>query len=456
MRASFAFDKRTSPVGNMSSASKKKYPTAQYMGLCQFDSAHWEFDRKHNYSPTLVFDGRIERLDAIDTKFPHNIDTVYFSAKNGEPSVRFECSFTEEQLAKLAGKGFWSADGVHLQEVLTSAKFQLEVDATVEEITDAYKSQNAPIMNVTIEHPYDNKLTEDQYDVIDFISREQPDEKKAIENNRTYQDFVDENSVAQEVEAAKKAMEQQIKEAQAAAYKPLSPEEMALRRQSANVDNYVNEIKDSLQHEREVGNAIVEAEQARIKAEQEALEKKTAEPERDPNAVEFDDAPASKSSSDEKLVETDDTNKYDDNEAIFKDAASDEPEELPEQAANFLKRLAGTAEAETSESNDKKGDKNESGTGGNSDSGAASGAQGLGVYTFEDQSTAQFEMRQDEGKGNEKPDDDKSDNKADDKNDNNSAKTDDNNDTSHKKAQLTSAINETTVSAAPDREDRSK
>ena len=99
-------------------------------------------------------------------------------------------------------------------------------------------------------------------------------------------------------------------------------------------------------------------------------------------------------------------------------------------------------------------DKKDDGSG----SGAASGAQGLGVYTFEDQSTAQFEMRQDEGKGNEKPEDEKEEDKseAEEKKQDDKPEVKTDADIAHRKAQLETSIQDTTVSATPDREDRSK
>lgn len=446
MKATFAFDEATSPVSRVTSSKVKIHPQAQYMALCQFTNVFWEFNRERCYAPVLVFEGEVERMDAINTKFPHDIDTVYFGRE--KPRIRFDYSFNDEQYAVLATKGFWSEDGVHIPEIFTTSKFQLECDATVKEVTDAYETQKVPIFNVSIAHPYDNTFNIDQYDIADFITREQPDENKAIENNKTYQDFVPEADIVAEVEAAKAALAAAQEKEKQASYVPLSDKEIDIMNKSANVSSYVNSIRDAIQDKRDKDNAAVAAEKARIKAEQEALANKDTVPEKDASIVEFDDKPISKADGGtDKLVEVDNTTKYDSNDAIFNDASSDEQAEVPDNIADFMKRLgAGTQDASNSgDSGDKKDDKKDDGSG----SGSASGAQGLGVYTFEDQSTAQFEMRQDEGKGNEKPEDEKesetaeAEEKA--KDEKTEAKTDA--DMVHRKAQLTTSINDTT---APD------
>lgn len=456
MKATFAFDEATSPVSRVTSSKVKIHPQAQYMALCQFTNVFWEFDRERNYAPRLVFEGEVERMDAIDSKFPHEIDTVYFGRE--KPRIRYDYAFNDEQYAVLGSKGFWSEDGVHIPEIFTTSKFQLECDATVKEITDAYETQKIPIFNVSIAHPYDNTFNIDQYDIADFITREQPDENKALENSKTYQDFIPESDIVAEVEAAKAALAAAQEKEKQASYVPLTEKEIDIRNKSANVSSYVNSIRDAIQDKRDKDNAAVAAEKARIKAEQEALANKDKAPEKDASIVEFDDKPISKADGGtDKLVEVDNTAKYDSNDAIFNDAPSDEQTEVPDNIADFMKRLgAGTQDASgnNGSGDDKKDDKKDDGSG----SGAVSGAQGLGVYTFEDQSTAQFEMRQDEGKGNEKPEDEKEEDKSEaeekKQDDKSEVKTDA--DIAHRKAQLETSIQDTTVSATPDREDRSK
>lgn len=466
MKACFAFDKMTSPLANVMVMPVQRYPAAQYMALCQFNTVYLDFDSTKNYEPHVVFEGKIERLDAIDVKFPHNIDTVYFSEVKGQPAVRFVYDFTEAQLAKLAKKGMWSVDGIHFGEVLTSAKFQLEVFASVEEImlddkskltTEEFISRAcevfgdeysyaktvyrdyqskviitcrqhgdfertpslhlqgfgcplcekrmpphrtcAPVFNINMINQYENKFDETAYDILDFISREQQDEKQAIENGRTFETAPEDNIAAQ-VEAAKAAAREQAAAEQAASYKPMTEEEMIVRRQSVNVSDYVNSVMQNLQDNRDAGNAIVAAEEARIAAEKAEAEKaKNNEPEVDPNKVEFKEDDKSKKTDDiSKLVEVDNTTKYESNEAIFNaQSESSEDKTLTGKAAEFMAMLAGSDAAETEAEPVKTENKNDD------SSGAASGAQGLGVYTFEDQSTAHYEMRADEGKGNEKP-----------------------------------------------------
>lgn len=455
MKVSFAYDKETSPVSRIASSNITSYPPEQYMALCQFTNIFWEYDREHNYAPVLVFEGDIERLDAIDHKFPHDIDAVYFT-KN-KPHIRFDYSFNDDQYATLASKGFWSGDGVHIPEIFTTSKLQLECFASVDEVANAYEKQNVPILNIQIEHPYENTFGIEQYDIAEFITREQPEESKTLEN-KTYQDFVPETNIEAEVEAAKAAAMAMAQQAQQSEYKPLTEAELDIRRKSSNVSSYVDDVRERLYGKRDEHNAAVEAEKARLAAEQ-ALRDGTVVPEKDKDIVEFDDTPISKASTDEKLVETDDDNKYESNDAIFNPQDADS-EKVPDKIAAFMQRLGINNEA--SESDDKKPADNKSDS--DSGSGAASGAQGLGVYTFEDQSTAQFEMRQDEGVGNEKSDDKKddkddkkSDEKQDDKNDNRAAADNKSDvDMTHRKAQIASAIHDTTVTTESVSDERTK
>lgn len=463
MKATFAFDEATSPVSRVSATKVKTYPEREYMALCQFTNTFWEFDRERNFAPRLVFEGEVERLDAIDDKFPHDIDAVYFGKE--KPRIRYDYQFNDEQYAALGSKGFWSEDGVHIPELFSTAKFQLECKAVVKEISNAYETQNVPIFNVSISHPYDNTFNVDQYDIAEFITREQPDENKALENGRTYQDFIPEADIAAEVEAAKAALAVAQEKEKQAAYVPLSPEELDIFNKSANVSSYVDNIRDNIQAKRDADNAAVLAEQVRIKAEQEALANADKTSEKDANYVDFDDKPTEKKGEDlSKLAGIEETTKYENNDAIFNDAVEDEQSEIPDNIADFMKRL-GAASAENdvaAGSDDKKDDKKD-----DNGSGTASGAQGLGVYTFEDQSTAQYEMRLDEGKGNEKPDDEKGDDKKDDtddkrqdeKSDAPSAPSDTKSETdmAHRKTQLETSIRDTTVNVAErDKDDRSK
>lgn len=462
MRATFGFDKATSPVNKAVSMGVKTYPQAQYMALCQFTNVFWEFDTAHNHAPVLVFEGEIERLDAIETKFPHNIDAVYFT--DHKPRIRYDYQFDRKQHEQLAAKGFWDENGVRIPELFTTSKFQLECDIVVDEITKAYETQKVPILNISVQHPYENTFCTDQYDIAEFITAAEPEESKSMQHIAV--ENVEEINIAAEVEAAKQAAAALAEAEKQAAYVPLTAEEMEIRRQSSNVDKFVNDIRERHRVERDEHNAIAEAEKARIKAEQEVLANKDKPVEKDKNLVEFDDTAISKTSgSAENLVETDDTNKFENNEAIFNDAVPAEEETLPDNVAALMSKLGWSDDKSDEQSDtidDKKNDKKDDGTG----SGAASGAQGLGVYTFEDQSTAQYEMRQDEGKGNEKEDtedeseeksNDDAEKKSDDKPDK-PASTESDVDKHRREAQLTTAINDTTVSAANnrDRNDRSK
>lgn len=399
MKASFAYNKDTSPVSKLPASHVKTYDSAQYMARCQFSNVFWEYDRQHNYAPILVLEGHVDSLGAIGTKFPHDIDMVYFS--DNAPHIRFDYKLNDEQYAKLASKGFYS-DGVHLPEMFTTVKMDLEVDATVDEII--YENQNVPILEVKIEHPRENEFNVSAYELIEYITREPIDDNKAL-NNKTYQDYIPEASVAAEVEALKAAQAEAQALAAQAEYKPLTSEEMEIKRQSSNVSSYVDTARERLYGKRDEHNEAAAEEKARFEAEQAAKEGKTAEPERDKDLVAFDDTVVSKTDNGiDGLVEKDDSNKFDSNAEIF--SANSDEADMPDNIKEFMQALG----AEDENAADNTGtNKNSEDTG----SGAASGAQGLGVYTFEDQDAAQHTMRQDEGAGNEKPKDGKSnDNKS--------------------------------------------
>ncbi len=395
MKASFAYSKDTSPVSKMPISRVKTYDSAQYMARCQFTNIFWEYDRQHNYAPILVLEGHVESLGAMATKFPHDVDMLYFS--DNAPHIRFDYKFNDKQYAKLAEKGFYT-DGVHIPEMFSTARMDLEVDATVDEIL--YENQDVPIFEVKIDHPCENEFNASQYELTEYITREPVDDNKAL-NNKTYQDYVPEMSVSAEVEAAKAEAQALAEQARQAEYKPLTPEEMEIKRQSSNVSSYVDSVRERLYGKRDEHNEAAAEEQARLEAEQAAKEGKTAEPERDKDLVTFDDTVVSKTdNSIEGLVETDDSNKFDSNADIFN--ANNAEAEMPDGIKEFMQALGAE---DDSAANNTGNSKNDEDTG----SGAASGAQGLGVYTFEDQDTAQHAIRQDEGAGNEKSKDGKSD-----------------------------------------------
>lgn len=460
MIASFAFNKATSPLSRISSSHVKSYDAAQYMARCQFTNVFWEYDRQHNYAPVLVFEGDVERLDTIDTKFPHNVDTLYFT--KDKPRIRFDYKPNDEQYAVLASKGFYS-DGVHIPEMFTTAKLDLECDATVYEIVDAYEKQNVPIFEVNIEHPYENEFSVDQYELFEYITREQTDDNKAL-NNKTYQDYVPEMSVEAEVEAAKAAAQALAEQQRQAEYKPLTAEEMEIKRQSNNVSSFVDERRERLYGKRNEHNEAAAAEKARLEAEKAEKEGRLPEPERDKNLVEFDDAPISKANGGnvDGLAGKAEENKFESNADIFNNANEEQDDGISDDFKAFMQSLEGDSNDDNvnAEDSDKRKSDNKNGSS-DTGSGAASGAQGLGVYTFEDQDTAQFAIRQDEGAGNEKPDEDKSDNDVDSKPDSltdNKAMADKKTEMDKKRREvlLQSAINDTTVSAEAAPDERSK
>lgn len=396
MKISFAFNKAQSPVSRLTSANVKHHPQTQYMGLCKFDNVYWEFDREHNNKPRLVFEGNIERLDAINKKFPQNIDTVYFN--RGMPRVRYDYDMDEQQLSALALTGFWSKDGVRTPELFTSSKFQLELDATVDEITKAYDKQDVPILNVNIEHPYDNTFTKNEYENLETLFvRNTPEESKAFES-KTYQDYVPSTDIQAEVEAAKALAAEQAVRMTQAEYVPLSAEELMLRRQSSNVSDFVDARRERLYGEREANNAAYVAEQERIAAENEAKAKLATE------SVVTDTAAvnADKSSVQNTKTHVETNTVVENNADIFNSAETDDDTEMSNETLAFMSKLGATVndKSDTIATDVEKKKRDD-----NNGSGNASGAQTSGTYTFEDESTAQFAERMDVGVGNEKPSD---------------------------------------------------
>ena len=378
MISTFAYSKDLSPINGFIDVPVVRHPQTQYMAICLFDNVYWEFDSKHNYAPCLVFDGRVERLDAIDIKFPRNVDTILFN--EGKPAVQFRYNLNEEQLAMLAQKGFWSETGVDLPPIFTSAKLQLETDVIIEEVISP--GVDVPIFNVELVNPYENTFDATAYELVERITRRKPEANKIVEN--TVQVDVRQSTAmtVKEAEAAMAERERLMQEK----LKPMSKEDVEIQSKAVNINMSVIAEREALRQVREEGNARAEAEREaeklRIEAEREALAK-----------LDVADEIIVAANETAKLVGGVESNKYSSNNEIFKDT-NNVAEPVPEKVAALMKKLSVSSSQTTADKKDEKPD-----TG----SGAASGAQGLGVYTFEDQDAAQVAMRADEGHGNEKP-----------------------------------------------------
>ena len=444
MKTSFALDKQTSPLSRITAAETVCYPEAEYMALIKFNSCYLDFDLEKNNAPVLYFEGEVEQLDAIDTKFPHNIDTIYFT--NNKPPVRYKYEFSKEQFSELAKKGFWN-NGVTFDNILTTAKFQLETYAVVEEVKNSYEDTGIPVITVDLTKPYENTFNESAYDIIQYIHPKTPE--AAVEVAQTKKEYVAELDVQADIEAAKEALAKQREAEQQATYKPLTKEELDMQSKSANVGSYVDAIRENIEKTRADNNAKVEAE--REKQRQAEAENANSDSKKNPDVVSFGET---KKTNEIKVEMATEEDKYESNSDVFAAANEEQVDsaDMPYALSEFMKKLDEVAETQF-ESSDNKGSNNSSG------SGAASGATGLKGYTFEDESTAQHEMRQDEGKGNEKSEDQKdAEEKEEQKEENQQAQneTKAESDMARKKAQLASSIHDTTVSVAPDRDDRSK
>lgn len=505
-KIAYAFDKATSPIKRVPNANVTVHPETEYMALCQFSNIYWEYDRHRNYMPILKFEGEVERLDAIKSKFPHELDTVYFG--ENKPKVTYAYTFGDNQLAELAKKGFWSEDGVKISEKLTTAKFQLETKVIIEEMTDTYAKDQIPTFNVSLVKPHENQFNSKSYSLAQFVSRKQKEEAKVIEVKGLEQEM----GINELVEKSKELLEAERQAAQQASYVPKTPEEVAVDRASASIANTVSNVRDEIQTRRDANNARVEAEraaeEARIKAEQEKMA--TIEDKKDKNEVEFKETADTKADDVRNLVGGVEENKYDDNSSIFNDAEETD-EVLPDNVIELMKKLGGgqteneavddseNKKLKTDDSSgttsgtqnklvytfennenevkqtdeqtktdekksDKPDDNNNSSNGSNSDnnSGAASGAQGLGVYTFEDRDTAQYEARSDvngsetEEDKKEKNEKERDEQRADAANDVKVDKAAEN-EAKLRKARLDNTINDTTVkTVSTDKSDRSR
>lgn len=381
MITTFAYDKKMSPLNGLTGVNVIRHKPVQYMALCSFNNVFWEFDAAHNYAPCLVFDGEVHRLGAIAQKFPNNVDTLVFG--ENKPGVQYRYKLNEDQMAELAHKGFWSESGVTLPPLFLTSKFQLETDVVVEEVIN--NDSPVPIYNVELVAPYENTFDARAYSLIDHITRCRQDENKVVENTVSVDVRQSMMAAVKEAEAATAERERLAQ----IASRPLTEEERDIRDKSANIGAAVATERDKLKQMREEGNAKAEeereAEKARLEAEREALAnlKSNDEATESVNVVETDVS---------KLTGGVEENKYSTNRDIFADE-EEQHDTLPDKAAALLKQLNMISESDNGATNN---DKRDDGTG------AASGAQGLGVYTFEDQDTAQFAMRADEGHGNEK------------------------------------------------------
>lgn len=365
MVAAFAFDKTTSPVRQLSGSKVIKYQPCECMAVCKFDNVYWSFERAKNYAPKLVFEGYVERLDAMDNrKFADKIDTVYFN-KN-KPPIKFTYDLDDGQMSELAKKGFWGDNSVEIPSLFTSSKFQLETYASVEAI-DNGRENDVPILNVELVNPYNNRFNKDAYDLVDRIMPGKPATNKVIEN--MVQIAVD-TGYAKDVEAAKTNLEETFEES-CVDFSKITDEEIAMNNTQAEITAKVNTLRDERAAERVSYEAAEETEH---------IEDNLIVTQEDKSVIE--------------RAFSENINSFHDNQINDK------------KAIVFMQSLA---ERDTSSSGSSDG-------GSNSDTGNTSGVQGLGVYTFEDQDTAQFAMRVDEGKGNEKEDklsDEASDNKSD-------------------------------------------
>ena len=488
-RSCFAFNKATSPVSRIPTVDIKRYPPAQFMALVQFTEIHFDFDRNENYKPYLIFSGSVESLDTIKTKPADKFDKIYFSSN--KPHVEFRYDFSEGQLATLAGKGFWSSDGVRIPELFTSSKFMLEVFATIEEVVPRVRqgadvSKDAPILNVKIEKPYDNAFNENAYELVEFITRNVPEDSKKIESQVTLEDF---NLTSQDMletikdNMVREAMEKEEEAKQKAAM--LHMQNAGAYAQSQRISSYVDETLAKREEARqaardEIEKAKLEAERA---AEEEAKIRKKLEAEQ---AVRDKMEAAAKAAEDKKsetkIADTDIADINNSNADLF--SGSHENDQPDEKLAAFLKSMGAASEAKPepeaetksesksksdrfeteSESDnnaddktkDKKDDKNGSGSGSNnSEGGAAGGAQTDNNYTFEFDADAQAP---DENRDNKASDGDK-DNDGDSDDYSNDSESEREKERRRKKKQLeatASAPDMTVTEAAPKTDDRSK
>ena len=389
------FNAAMSPVPLNPKAKIVHHPPIACRALVSLPDMQWLKESAKNDMPYLNMTGQIVQLNALNEKFPNNVTSIAFL--ENRPNVTFKYNLSPRQLGQLAEKGFWHNGGVRIAEVVQKSNLELDVEVQIDEISAP--DAEIPLLNCTIMHPFNNQFDERIYDLMEYVSAIPPEEEN-VEKIREQQADIDyDNSYARDI--SQRIDDFQLEQEQQTPtdiinQEPLSQEDLHIQALNLEVaDNAARQYAD-LRSERDNQKTVARNIQQAMVAEN----VDTA------SQVESADKPESGVQAVEKqsdsLVQNTDTFETSGFEQYEPASESSVDAAVSEIAANLFGNVDNAAE--DINANKKKDDDTRRGGG---TGGSNTGSTGVdnGGYTFEDMDTAQHEMREDEGHGNEKQDD---------------------------------------------------
>lgn len=384
------FNAAMSPVPLNPKAKIIHHPPIACRALVSLPDMQWLKESTKNDMPYLNMTGQIVQLNALNEKFPNNVTSIAFL--ENRPNVTFKYNLSPRQLGQLAEKGFWHNGGVRIAEVVQKSNLELDVEVQIDEISAP--DAEVPLLNCTIMHPFNNQFDERIYDLMEYVSAIPPEEEN-VEKIREQQADIDyDNSyakdISQRIDDFQLSQEQQTP-TDIINQEPPTQEDLHIQALNLEVaDNVARQYAD-LRSERNNQRVVARnVQQAMVAESFEAT-----------SAVEDN----SKTEPSESVTEKQNDNLVQ-NTDVFETSGFEQYEPASESSVDaavseIAANLFGNT-AETDANKKKDDDTRRGGTGGSN-----TGSTGVdnGGYTFEDMDTAQHEMREDEGHGNEKQDD---------------------------------------------------
>ena len=391
------FNAAVSPVPANPKARIIHHEPIACRALVSLPDMQWLKESSKNDMPYLSMTGQIVQLNALNEKFPDNVTSIAFL--EDRPNVTFKYTLSPRQLAQLAEKGFWHNGGVRIADVVKKSNLELDVEVQIDEVSAP--GADVPLLNCTVLHPFNNRFDERIYDLMEYVSAIPPEDEDIAKMRAPEADIDYDNSYARDISSRIDDFDMSREQPQTATdilnQEPPTLEDLHI--QSLNisvVDNATRAYMD-LRSERNAQKNT-----ARV-VQQMAVE--DSQPVDMSESIETAETEISKPEGN-NLVHQDDTFQASGFETYEPASESSIDEAVSEAAA----KLFGDDSAPA----DKK--KNDDDT--RHDSGAGSTGVDNGGYTFEDMDTAQHEMREDEGHGNERSDEKQSDEKPDDNREN--------------------------------------
>lgn len=384
------FNAAMSPVPLNPKAKIIHHPPIACRALVSLPDMQWLKESTKNDMPYLNMTGQIVQLNALNEKFPNNVTSIAFL--ENRPNVTFKYNLSPRQLGQLAEKGFWHNGGVRIAEVVQKSNLELDVEVQIDEISAP--DAEVPLLNCTIMHPFNNQFDERIYDLMEYVSAIPPEEEN-VEKIREQQADIDyDNSyakdISQRIDDFQLSQEQQTP-TDIINQEPPTQEDLHIQALNLEVaDNVARQYAD-LRSERNNQRVVARnVQQAMVAESFEATN--TVE---DNSKIESSESVTEKQN--DNLVQNTDTFETSGFEQYEPASESSVDAAVSEIAANLFGNTAET------DANKKKDD--DTRRGGTGDSNTGSTGVDNGGYTFEDMDTAQHEMREDEGHGNEKQDD---------------------------------------------------